>query len=63
MDGPLLTSETYFLTEGVANILASKDLVAVATSLNDKINLKKISFIIKVKWSQNFFRLFSLYID
>ena len=55
MDGPLLTSETYFLTEGVANILASKDLVAVATSLNDKINLKKkISFIIKVKWSQNF---------
>ena len=55
MDGPLLTSETYFLTEGVTNILASKYLVAVATSLNDK-----IKFYYKSKMVSEFFRLISL---
>jgi hypothetical protein len=61
MDGPLLTSKTYFLTKGVANILASKDLVAITKSQNDKINLKERSLYYNSQVVSEFFILISLY--
>ena len=60
MDSPLLTLETYFLTEGVANILASKDLVAVAEWQDQSIKKK---FYYKSQVVSEFFRLISLYSD